>query len=74
MTGEQTLTVLTFNGRASALRQALRRARKAAMASGTDQLVDPIAGERMRQAFRRVQMQELYRQLVGESRPGGDAA
>ncbi len=75
MTGELTLTtVLTFSGRASALRQTLRQARKVAMATGTDQLLHPVAGPRMRKAFRQVQMVELHRQLLAESSGGGDAA
>ncbi len=74
MTGKQTLTILTFSGQASALRQALRQARKAAMVNGTDQLLHPVAGPEIKKAFRQVQLQELHRQLVSEAGGGGDAA
>ena len=74
MRSEQASTVLAFCGRTSALKQALRQARKAAMATGTDRLGDPVAGPRMRKAFREVQMVELHRQLLAEGSGGGDAA
>ncbi len=75
-------TALAFYGRVSAFRQALRQARKAAMAGGSYSLCDPIAGPKIRRAVRLVQMDELRQQIAAINSlniaridgPGGDAA